>query len=196
MPGIVAPLTDLLTKIATLDVVNGDGSTVKLYTRVWNNQIRYEEDGQLYNFPKPAAFIEIVSPATFEILGQGYRSCDINFRIHLSHENYNSEGTFEQDLLIFNLRDKIIGLLTGYRPTNCSPLNAMSEQQDFEHRNTYHYIIDFVTNFTDTKGSRLDSDNPNAFITKAPPTDLELDTTIEQNTGGQIGQQKYLIPQR
>lgn len=186
MSGIVTPLTDLLAKLSTLDVINQDSNTVKLYTRVWNNQIRYEEDGQLYNFPKPACFVEIVSPATFEVLGEGYRSCDINFRIHLSHENYNNEGTFEQDLLIFNLRDKVIALLTGYKPTGCSPLNAMSEQQDFEHRNVYHYIIDFVCNFTDSKGSRLDSDNPNAFIESTPPTDLEIDVTV---------QNKYLIPQ-
>lgn len=177
MAGIVQPLNDLLTQLATLQVVNGDHNTVSLYVRVWNNQIRYEADGKLYDFPKPAAFIEVVSPATFEILGQGYRSSDVSFRIHLTHENYNNEGTFEQDLSIFDLRDKVIALLTGYRPANCGPLNAVSEQQDFEHTNVYHYVIDFVTNFTDTIGSRLDVNNPNAFIESTPPIELEIDVT-------------------
>lgn len=180
MAGIKAPLQDVLTKLSTLQVVNGDGATVNMYCRVWNNQIRYEEDGQLYNFPKPAAFIEVVSPATFEILGQGYRSSDISFRIHLTHENYNNEGTFEQDLLIFNLRDSVIALLTAYRPTNCGPLNCVSEQQDFEHTNVYHYILDFVTNFTDTVGSKLDAGHPDAYIDSTPPTTLILQMETDE----------------
>lgn len=188
MAGIKQPLQDLLAKLTTLQVVNGDGSTVNLYTRVWNNQIRYEADGTLYNFPKPAVFIEVVSPATFEILGQGYRSSDISFRIHLTHENYNNEGTFEQDLLIFSLRDSVIALLTGYRPTNCGPLNAMSEQQDFEHSNVYHYIIDFVTNFTDTVGSKLDSEHPDKYIDSVPPTVPVITVT-------KSAPKNYLIPQ-
>lgn len=175
MAHIVTPLTDILTQLGTLDVTNQDSSVTKLYARVWNNQIRYEADGKLYDFPKPAAFIEIVSPATFEILGQGYRSCDVNFRVHLTHENYNNEGTFEQDLLIFDLRDKVIQLLTAYRPSGCGPLNCMAESQDFEHSNTYHYILDFVTNFTDDTAKWL-------FIEKAPPTDVEFDIATRNIT--------------
>ena len=177
MPGIKQPLQDMLTRLTTLTVTNGDGSTVYLYCRVWNNQIRYEEDGTLYNFPKPAAFVEVVSPATFETLGQGYQSCDINFRVHLTHENYNNEGTFEQDLAIFDLRDRVKALLTAYEPTNCGPLNVINEQQDFEHTNVYHYIMDFVCNFTDTKGSKLDADHTDKFIPSVPPTTMILNVT-------------------
>ena len=186
MPGIKAPLQDLLTRLTTLQVVNGDGNTVSLYTRVWNNQIRYETDGTLYNFPKPAAFIEVVSPATFETVGQGYQSCDVNFRIHLSHENYNNEGTFEQDLLIFDLRDRVRALLTGFKPTNCGPLNVIAEQQDYEHDNCYHYILDFVTNFTDTTGSKLDANHPDKYVESVPPTTLILNMTTTD---------EYLKPQ-
>lgn len=180
MAGIKLPLQDLLTKLTTLQVVNGDGSTVDLYARVWNNQIRYETDGTLYNFPKPAAFVEVVSPATFEILGQGFSSSDISFRIHLTHENYNNEGTFEQDLAIFDLRDRVRALLTAYRPTNCGPLNCMSEQQDFEHTNVYHYILDFVCNFTDTTGSKLDANHPDKYVETTPPTTLILNVTTDE----------------
>ena len=168
---MVTTLTDILTKLSSLDVVNGDGTTVKLYTRVWNNQIRYEADGKLYNFPKPACFVEVVSPATFEVLGEGYRSCDVNFRIHLSHDNYNNEGTFEQDLKIFALKDEVILLLTAYRPTNCGPLNCISDQQDFTHASVYHYIIDFVCNFTDDTAKKL-------YTLSVPPQTLEIDKTI------------------
>ena len=179
MPGIKQPIQDLLTKISTLDVTNDDGNSVKLYTRIWNNQISYEEDGQLYNFPKPASFIEPVSPVTYEIIGQGYRSADISFRVHLAVSCYNEEGTFEQDLKIFALKDKIVSLLTGYKPTNCGPLNCISEQQDFTHRNVYHYILDFVTNFTDTTGSKYDANHPDAYKQSTPPTTLVLNVTTE-----------------
>lgn len=188
MAGIKQPLQDMLARLTTLQVTNGDGNTVALHCRVWNNQIRYENDGILYSFPRPAAFVEVVSPATFEVLGQGYESCDINFRVHLTHENYNNEGTFEQDLAIFDLRDKVKSLLTAYRPTNCGPLNAMSEQQDYEHSNVYHYIIDFVCNFTDTIGSRLDAGHPDKFIASISPTDVEL-------VMGLGSPKNYIIPQ-
>lgn len=179
MAGIKQPLQDLLTRLETLQVVNGDGNTVDLYARVWNNQIRYEADGQLYNFPKPAAFIEVISPATFETLGQGYQSSDIGFIIHLATECYNTEGTQEQNLVIFDLRDRVRALLTAYRPTNCGPLTVVTEQQDYEHTEVYHYIIGFVANFTDTTGSKLDANHPGKYIESTPPTTMIL--TLETN---------------
>lgn len=179
MPGIKQPLQDLLARLTTLQVVNGDGNTVDLYCRVWNNQIRYEADGTLYNFTKPAAFIEVISPATFETIGQGYQSCDVNFRIHLSHENYNNDGTFEQDLLIFDLRDRVRALLTGYQPAGCGFLNVIAEQQDYEHDNCYHMVLDFVCNFTDTTGSKFDDSNTDAYKESTPPTELILNVTTE-----------------
>ena len=196
MPGIVTPINDIMTKISTLSLANQDAQTVPVYVRIWNNQVRYEHDGQLYNFPKPAIFVEVVSPATYEILGQGLRSSDISFRLHLVHENLNNEGTFEQDLNIFEMRDKVIALLTGYQPTNCGPLNAMIEQQDFEHTNVYHYVIDMVANFTDTVGSKLDPNNPNKYVSSVPPLTLEIDETNDNSQVGQPypGPQNYIIP--
>lgn len=179
MAGIKQPLQDLLTRLTTLQVVNGDGNTVDLYARVWNNQIRYEADGQLYNFPKPAAFVEVVSPATFETIGQGYQSSDIAFAIHLATECYNVEGTFEQDLAIFDLRDRVRALLTGFQPSGCGFLNVATEQQDYEHTQVYHYIIVFVCNFTDTTGSKYDDNNPDAYKESTPPTELILNVTTE-----------------
>lgn len=188
MSGIVSPLNDLLAFLAAKTVTNKDGGTVPLYARVWNNQIRYEENGELYNFPKPAAFVEIASPVQFQILGQGYRSADLAFRIHLSTENYNVEGSFEQDLAVFALRDSIIGWLTGRKLTGCYPLVSIGEEQDFEHSNTYHYIIDFVANFTDTKGSRLDTDKYDKFVESIAPLPLELDVNKVNSISGQPNQ--------
>lgn len=193
MPGIKAPIQDILAKLATLQAMNRDGQTVALYARVWNNQVQYEDQGKLYDFPKPAAFLQVISPVTYQVMGQGYRNSDISFRVHLIHEFYNAEGTFEQDLEIFDLRDAVIAILSGYAPAGCGPLNCMIEEQDDVHTNIYHMILDFVTNFTDSKGSPLDPAR-NVYIPAVPPLTLEVDTTTAEG-GGQMTQQTFLINQ-
>ena len=58
------------------------------------------------------------------------------------------DGTFEQDLVVFTLRDMLIQYLTGVTLTGCGGgLEAIAEGQDYEHGNMYHYIVDFVCNY-------------------------------------------------
>ena len=173
MAGIKQPLQDVLAKLATLDVTNRDGQTVKLYSRIWNNQVEFELQGDSYVYPKPAAFVEVVNNAVYEEIGVGFASCDVVFRIHLVHEFYNQDGTFEQDLEIFDLRDKIIALLNHFKPTACGLLVRMNETASYEHTNIYEYLIDFGCNFTDSKGSPYDQ-QAGKFIQKDPPTDLNI----------------------
>jgi hypothetical protein len=159
MAGLKTPLQDILTRLATIQVVNQDHNTVNLYARIWNNHLRFAKDGKGYDWPRPAAFVEIVSPVTFDIIGLGFRSADIGVKIHLIHEYYNQDGTFEQDLTIFDLRDQILSAKDGlsqYCPTACGPLNCIGEEQDFDHDNLYHYVLNFICNFTDSKGSKYD----------------------------------------
>lgn len=178
MAGIVQPITDLLNKLRTIPVTNGDNNAAVPYVRIWNNQAAYLAEGKLEMFPLPAFLVETVNSPTYEILGMGYRSADLSFKIHILHEFYDAaDGTFEQDLKVYALRDKLVAYLTGYNLTSCGPLEAMSETMDYEHTNIYHYIVDFVCNFIDSKGSRYDPDNPNAFVTKTPPTDVAFNVT-------------------
>lgn len=170
------PIVDLLTKLRTLSVTNPDQTTTTPHVRVWNNQLDYEKEGQLQNYPKPAFFLEVVSPAVFSVLGEGYRSCDINFRVHIVHEYMNSDGVeagnFEQDLAIFDLRDQVIELLTRHTPPGCGPMECMQESPDYAHDNLYHYVLDFITNFTDGAGRKR-------YVMKEPPTALELTVATE-----------------
>lgn len=176
MAGIKDAIVDVLTKLRTLTVTNGDNTTVTPYVRVWNSQLDYDRAGQIEAFPKPALFLEIVSPATYQIIGEGYRNSDISFRVHLVHEYYNApDGTFEQDLPVFDLRDRIIALLTRYTPAGCGPLECMQETQDTQHDNLYHYFMDFVANFTDDKGRKK-------YTLSTPPTDLEIDVVTKNET--------------
>lgn len=176
MAGIKDALVDVLTKLRTSTVVNGDGKTVTPYVRVWNNQLDYDREGRIESFPKPAYFVELVSPQPYEIMGEGYRNTDLAIRIHIIHEFYNaSDGTFEQDLPVFDNRDQLVELLTRYTPPGCGPLECMAESQDYQHDNLYHYMLDFIANFIDDKGRKK-------YILSTPPTDLEIDLTTRVET--------------
>lgn len=195
MAGIKDAMSDILNKLATLSVVNNDSTSTYPYVRVWNNQLKLDRQGQVESFPKPALFLEVVTPVQYEIIGQGYRDADVNFRIHIIHEYYNDgDGvTFEQDLAVFDLRDQLIALLTYFTPAGCGPLVSVAEEQDFDHDNLYHFVVDFLCNFTDAKGSRLDTGR-NYYTESTPPTSLNVQVTPEQ--GGSAVQHNFLIPQR
>jgi hypothetical protein len=192
MAAVLQPIQDVIAKLATLQVTNGDGKIVNMYTRVWNGQIKLEEEGKLYDFPKPAAFLEVINEAQYNELGLGFQSCDIGFRVHLVHEYYNADGTFEQDLAIFALRDSVIALLNLYAPTACGPMVKKSETQDYEHTNIYHYMIDFITHFIDSKGSKYDPARGD-YVDYGPPTGLNLVVTEQKD--GQAPQKQFRIPQ-
>lgn len=167
MAGLKESIQSLLTKCEAIEGV--------AYVRVWNNQLNYEVEGQLYDFPKPAIFVEAQIPNMFLPLGGGYSQSDILFNIHIVHEQFDAgAGTFEQNFDIYDLRAKVINALNLFRPTMCSNLMKWSEQQDYEHTNLYHYQIQFLCGLIDDAG--VDFSNE---LTKAPPTDLTIQAQVE-----------------
>ncbi len=184
MAGIKQPILDIKTRIATLQVTNGDGTTKGVYVNIWNNQLNYEVSGQLYDFPKPACFIEVINDVQYQQLGGGFQSADVGFRIHVVHEFYDAQdGDFEKNLPVFDLRDSLRALLCLYEPTACGPLVVVAEAQDYQHTNIYHYVIDFVCNFTDSKGSPYDPAT-GRYIDKDPPTALQVDVSLVDSIPG------------
>lgn len=177
MAGIKQPLQDILARLKTLQVTNGDGNTTNIHTRIWNNQLQYNNDGKLADFKKPAAFVEIVAPVQWEQLGIGFRNAELGINVHIIHEQYDAQdGTMEDNLTVFDLRDQVVRLLSNFRPFACSPLWSISEAPDYEHTNIYHYVISFVCNFVDSKGSYYDPQSGN-YIDSVPPTELSLTVT-------------------
>ena len=176
MAGIKQPITDILSKLATIQVTNADNQTVSLYSRIWNNQIEYIEKGSDYVWPRPAAFVEVANSVNYKIIGLGFRSADLGITIHLVHDFFNSDGTFEQDLDIFDLRDQVVAALSQYSPTACSPLNCINEDQDYSHDNLYHYVLEFVCNSIDSKGSAYDPSAGNYDDT--PNINMDQQTAI------------------
>lgn len=167
MAGIGDYIQDLLAKIAT--------NTTFQYVRVFNNQFAQMDSGEVESFPMPCAFVEIVAPNSYDQLGIGYAISDLITRVHIGMVEYDAQdGTFEQNLSIFTLRDSIIGLLQYYQPVGAGKMMKIADAQDYEHTNVYHYTIDFKCSFVDSAG-RTDSD----LIEKEPPTDLEVNAEFD-----------------
>lgn len=198
MAGILSPIQALLTLLKTIPVPGGDGEVITPTVRVWNNQVQYMRDpngAKVESFPLPAFFPQITPDAVFEDIGQGYRGADLGIKIHIVHEYVDGgDGNFEQDLLIFGLRDLVIGYLTDVKLPGCGPLNSIGEGQEFDHDNVYHYTVDFVCNFTDSKGSRYDSSKPDAFIQSGAPVTLDAAVTLDKDAaGGAQVRNKFII---
>lgn len=181
----------IAAKLSAIQVINQDGQTTNLYVRKWNNQVRRELAGDQYAYPKPASFIELVSPVQYEAIGQGFRDADLGINVHLVHEFYNADGTFEQDLIIYDLEDQILVALSRFKPTGCGPMVCMTSSEDIDHDNVNEMVLGFVCNFTDSKGSPLDEARTD-FTQSVPPIELEVDES-EIKGGGQVTQRKTFL---
>lgn len=207
MAGIKDAMKDVLALLKTIPITNGDHTATTPYVRVWNNQLMRllaNQGAQVEAFPMPAYFLEIMNGPRYEIIGQGYRDADLVFRIHILHEYYNanadvdSAGTeMEQDLLVFGLRDQLIATLTYFTPAGCGPLTCIVEEQDFDHADVYHYVCDFICNFTDAKGSRLDIGRTYYVQSPSPLTgEVDVDTHLTGVQPQPFEQKPFLIPKQ
>lgn len=170
MSGIAIPMQDILTRMLTVPGVK--------HVNIWNNQIKDEDKGDLYNFLKPALFLEQIPHPAYEEMGLGLQSADMGWRIHIAHEFYDDQqGNFERNMAVIFFRDDVIATLSHFWPTASGPLVKKTEAQDPNHTNIYHYVIDFVSNFIDSKGSPYD-ESAGKHIDSVPPTALELDAAI------------------
>lgn len=163
-------MLDILNLLATVPTV--------LHVNLWNNQIKDEDKGKIYDFPKPALFLEMIPHPQWEELGLGLQSADMGWRIHLAHEFYDDQnGNFERNIPVMLLRDDVKATLSLQWPTGCGPLVMRTEVQDPNHTNIYHYVMDFTCNFIDSKGSPYD-EAAGKRTTSTPPTALVLDASI------------------
>jgi hypothetical protein len=176
MAGIKAPITDILTRLTTK---LKDTDVVK-FVQIWNDQFRFMEDQQTYSFPFPCVFVEVVNDLEFNQIGGGYEQADIDWCIHIGQDFYNADdGTQEQNLTIFDLRDKVVEVLSNYKPTACGLMFRTKESQDYEHTNVYHYKVYFRCGFIDSKGAPDDVDVfDQNFVIKDPPITLEIDGSL------------------
>ena len=155
---------------AILDIKNIIQSSYG-FCRIFNNQFKYMEQGKIESFPFPCFFVEVQMNQNHSQLSSGFSESDVTFKIHIGQTEYDSvDGTLEENKSIFSLRDSIVRLLTYYEPSGCSRLMKVSEQQDYEHTDVYHYIIDFQCSLIDTTGGE-------AFNYVNPPVQLTVTAT-------------------
>jgi hypothetical protein len=121
-------------------------------------------------------------------LMNGYSVADIDWCVHIVTEMFDAaDGTMEQNLTIFDWRDKVMEWLSPYgvnafKPTGCGTLLKISETQDYGHRAVYHYKIVFRSSFVDSKTSSYDVDVfDQNYVLKDPPIELDINATITES---------------
>jgi hypothetical protein len=72
---------------------------------------------------------------------------------------------------------------------------AITEAQEYDHDNLYHYQITFATNFTDRKASPYDIGR-GIYVEKEPPTGLQIEVDKADTPIFPIVSPTFKIPQR
>jgi len=132
---------------------------------IWNNQFDYIDEGSSYSFAMPCAFIELNNNNSQDIGGK-YQGSDVKLNIHLGNDVYNSDN-FEVNHSIYTLRNDTIKALSTFKPTTSSPLIKTSEEQDYQHSNVYHYILNYKLHWIDATAVPTDT-------LTTPPIDLNI----------------------
>lgn len=175
MPGLKPAIQDVLTRLN--DITDENGITLLPTVRIWNNQVAHLRRGEYPVFGTPAAFVEVTNDTSYQQLGgPGIQAAEIRFSIHILHEWYDAQdGTFEDDLAVFDVRDHIVSALSYFLPEGCNEMMRTAETVDNDHDNLYHLVIHFITNLIDTTVyDKLQT----AYTEKAAPTDMQLDSYI------------------
>jgi len=71
-------------------------------------------------------------------------------------------------------------LLALYQPTACGPMVCVAEDQQYDHKNIYHWTLDFICHFIDSKGSWYDP-AAGKYIYSTPPTGLDIEVSDISN---------------
>jgi hypothetical protein len=170
------------------------------YVRMWNNQIQMLFEGRMEMYGHPAVFIEFVSSDIFQG-GENVQIYDpLYFRVHIAFwqidgaggitENY-IDGAFEQNLDIFDLKDKIYLALQKFQPgidDEDVPAGAcvrVSENQDYSHAGVYHFIMTFKTTLVD----KISQEPINGIDFDPSPMPAELQTFV---TDGDVANQPHI----
>jgi hypothetical protein len=132
-----------------------DGDTIQ-FVQLWNNQLeslkaKDTEANIMYSFSLPAFFIEFLYLET-EQLGNGIQLYEnLVVRIHILHRQEDAgDGTMEQNLAVFALRDAVQLALQNFRTPGASEFIRQKQEMDYNHNNVYHYILDYGCTYIDT----------------------------------------------
>lgn len=117
------------------------------FVTIWNNQFQYMADGSLYSFPMPCALVEVQTNDT-QAIGGYIQGSDIEVTIHIGQDFYNGSN-MDENFNIFVLRDLVVKSLSHFKSEKSSIFIKVSEEQDFEHTNVYHYKLTYKAQWID-----------------------------------------------
>ena len=139
------------TQLETIKDIDGLSNKIK-FIHIWNNQTHWIEEGQGYDFLKPAVFIEFVNAQQIVDIGGGVQQYDpLEINLHIIHQFMDaSDGTLEQNLDIFDLKQLVYAALQTWHCQGSGPFTRISEEQDYDHPHIYHFIQTFRTSYVDS----------------------------------------------
>lgn len=174
--GIKETIESILTQLNTITVTNGDGGSVAPFVAVWNNQTEKRLAGTYFDYTTPATFVQIALSEGIP-MGMGVTGYEMEATIMLEHFYLNADTTLDQNLIIFDLRDKVHRVLNGFVPTNCTPLYDSGDVHDHQHNNTYLMAMVYKCFFTDATATQYDPAMGYSYATLTNPV-LNINETI------------------
>jgi hypothetical protein len=154
--GLKEAIISLLNQLKTIQYTNGDGNAVDANVMLWNNQIERKIQGNGYTYSTPALFLEVV-PSQGGMIGNGTTAYDLTFNVHIESELYNVEDELDKNIIVLDLRAKVLRAMNNFKPDACSPLFLSNETPDYNHTNTTHYILSFASHIVENTASIDDS---------------------------------------
>jgi len=153
-----------------------------LYVRMWNNQLDLVQAGKMELFGHPACFIEFGS-ASIQQLGEGRQLFDpLTFKIHILDWQLDAgDGTFEQNLEVYDLKDLIFAAIQKFQPGLTDQTDKVgsciriAEYQDYKHAGVYHYIQEYKTTYVD----EIMVEPVGGIDGPVPPLPMQLNITTE-----------------
>lgn len=150
------------------------------HVRMWNNQHLWVIEGKMELFGNPSAFIEFES-GNIDQMGEGIQIYNpLTFKVHLLDWQMDAgDGTFEQNLAIYDLKDKVFQALQKFNPGKTDSSDPASicirvaEEQDYEHKGLYHFIQTYKATLVDV----IMQEPVNGIDSDPVPMPLEIDQT-------------------
>lgn len=166
---------ELLSALKTLLVTILNNDSQPCWIAMWNNQVEKlkqtdEEGNPLYPINLPGIFLEIEAPTDIQQLGNGVQLYDFRFNLHIvdNQADAGDEEGVDQNMAIFDIKKSVFTLLQGQWVDKFGQFVRVSEIQDYEHNNVYHFIQSYTSNYTDWTMNQ-----PVNGISYGPPINLQ-----------------------
>ena len=131
-----ALITSIRDRVETIGLFN--------YINIWNNQVSRMNNNTENPINNPSCFIELQTNNELQLPCE-YQGYDIDVVFHIVQDELNTFDTFGMDsqISIYKLRDELVKSFSLFRPFQGGFMTKISESQDRNHTNLYHYTITY-----------------------------------------------------